>query len=264
MIIRLLLLSIFIGSQTLQAQEVDHAFTVGTGLTNVYDSYLSPLEYKGWEIRAQRETLRPTRLLDGKVQVQSILNLHASYTKNPSKSGKMYEGLLNWNINWLYTWHKSPKWDILAGPMIDLNGGVIYNKRNSNNPAQGKVYANIGVSGMVGYHFKLFNQAFRLRYELSAPLVGVMFSPEYGESYYEMFGLKKGGWHNVCLTTPLSQPSIRNSLYLDFTWHRTNLRIGYIGDIQQSRAKGIRSHTYSHTIMIGYIKQFQISKKPIQ
>ena len=251
-------------SLSIGAQEVSHAFTLGVGLTNVFDSYLSPLEYAGKELRLQRETLRPTQICNGNVTVQTILNAHASYGENQSGNGKMYEGLLNWNVAWLYKWDINSRFTVLAGPMLDLNGGVIYNKRNSNNPAQAKVYANADVSAMAYYHFKLFHRPFRLRYQLAVPVVGVMFSPEYGESYYEMFELGHGGWHNVCPTTPFSQPSLRHSLFLDFTLINTNLRIGYVGDIQQSAIKQLHSHTYSHALMVGVIKDFQISKKPIQ
>ena len=76
--------------------------------------------------------------------------------------------------------------------------------------------------------------------------------------------LKNGGWHNLCLTTPFSQPSLRHSLYLDFTLARTNMRVGYMGDLQQSSVNRLKSHTYSHAFMVGFTKNFIISKKPIQ
>lgn len=260
--ILVLLISCF--SLLAQAQEVSHTLTFGVGTTNVYDDYLSPLEYTGTEARIQRETFRQTHLMDSNVYVQTQLNAHASYGKGPNKSGKMYEGMLNWNIGWLYQWQITDKLTILAGPMADLNGGVIYNKRNSNNPAQAKAYVNADISGMAFYRFRMFKRPFRLRYQVSVPVVGLMFSPEYGESYYEMFELKNGGWHNLCLTTPFSQPSLRHSLYLDFTLARTNMRVGYMGDLQQSSVNRLKSHTYSHAFMVGFTKNFIISKKPIQ
>ena len=248
----------------LNAQEVSHALTVGVGAINVYDSYLTPLEYSGTEIRVQRETFRQTHLMNNKVYVQTLLNAHASYGRNESLNGKMYEGILNWNIGWLHKWELNEKLAILAGPMADLNAGFIYNERNTNNPAQGKVYVNADVSGMADYHFSLWKHNFRLRYQLSLPVLGLMFSPEFGESYYEMFGQQHFGWHNVAVTTPFSQPSLRQSLYLDFTWHNTNLRVGYVGDLHQSKVNRIECHTYSHAIMVGVIKNFLINKKPIQ
>lgn len=252
-------------SLSASAQEVSHALTIGVGTNHAYDSYLSPMEYAGTELRIQRETFRKTGLKEGNVFYQTQLNAHASMGESkPSRNGKMYEGLVNWNMGWLYQWKLNEKFSLLAGPMADLNAGVFYNRRNSNNPAQAKVYANADISGMAYYHFRLFQHPFRLRYQLSVPILGCMFSPEYGESYYEMFELGKGGWHNVCLTTPFSQPSLKQSLFLDFTLHSTNIRVGYIGDIQQSKVNKLSSHTYSHALMVGIIRNFQISKKAIK
>lgn len=44
----------------------------GVGYTNVFDTYLSPQEYKGIEFRISRETMRMTTLGDGNVSVQNF------------------------------------------------------------------------------------------------------------------------------------------------------------------------------------------------
>lgn len=260
-----MVLGLLLQAEALFAQETDnrytsHGLTVGVGSTNVLDSYLSPLEYKGTEIRMQRETLRKTTKGDGKIYVQTLLNAHASYSENATGNGKMYEGLLNWDLTYLYrfpsvTQHLS----IFAGPTLDLNGGAIYNKRNSNNPAQAKVSANLAATGMLLYDFHALKKDFLLRYQATLPLMGVMFSPEFGESYYEIFGLKHGG-HHVCLTTPLSAPSLRQTLSLDFPVRNTLIRVSYVGDIQQSKVNQIKSHVWSHALLLGFVKNFKLIK----
>ena len=44
----------------------------GVGLTNVFDTYLSPQEYKGIDFRVSRELIRMTKLFDGNVSVQNF------------------------------------------------------------------------------------------------------------------------------------------------------------------------------------------------
>ncbi len=165
----------------------------GVGHSNVFETYLSPLEYTGTEVRFLHESMRMTRLLGGKVSGQSLIQVNASYNKNISQTAEMYAGLVNWSYALHYQFRMNDdKLKILVGPMLDLNGGVVYNRRNSNNPAQAKAYGGLGASGMLIYKFRIARYPLTVRYQANLPLLGVMFSPEYGESYYEIFSLGNG------------------------------------------------------------------------
>ena len=121
----------------------------GAGFNNVLETYLSPLEYKGPELRFMHEGMRTTRLMDGNVSGQHLLQVMASKTQNPAKNGDMYTGMVSWSYALHYRFALRENLKLLAGPYIELNGGVVYNRRNSNNPAQAKAYGNIGASGML-------------------------------------------------------------------------------------------------------------------
>lgn len=231
----------------------------GAGFNNVMDTYLSPLEYTGPEVRILHERMKMTRLMDGNVSTQSIFQLHASYTENISKTAKMYYGLLNWSYALHYQFRINENLKLLAGPMIDLNGGVIYNERNSNNPAQAKAFGNIAASGMAIYKFRIRQYPLVLRYQANLPLMGIMFSPEYGESYYEIFSLGHGG-KNVLFTSLHNAPSLRQMLTLDFPIRQTIMRVGYLCDIQQSKVNNLKTHAYSHDFMIGFVRNLYLLK----
>lgn len=232
---------------------------VGAGFANVFDTYLSPLEYKGAEVRFLFENMRMTGLMDGNVSAQHIFQVSFDYTKNPTKSVKSYSGLINWTYALHYHKKYNERLKILFGPMIDVNGGVIYNQRNSNNPAQAKAYLNLGGSAAVYYNFHIGRSPFTLRYQANLPLLGIMFSPEYGESYYEIFGLGNGG-KNVLFTSLHNMPSLRQMLSLDCPIKNSILRIGYLCDLQQSKVNNIKSHTYSHNFMIGVVRNLYFLK----
>lgn len=229
---------------------------VGAGFSNVFDTYLSPLEYKGPEVRFLLENMRMTRLMDGKVSAQHIFQVSFNYTKNPSKSVKSYSGIINWSYALHYQKQCTQRLKLLFGPMLEVNGGFIYNKRNSNNPAQGKAYASLGGSAMAIYKFHIGHTPLTLRYQANLPLLGAMFSPEYGESYYEIFGLGHGGKH-VLFTSVHNMPSVRQYLTLDCPIKHSILRIGYLCDIQQSKVNNLKSHIYSHDFMIGVVRNLQ-------
>jgi hypothetical protein len=231
----------------------------GAGYNNVLDTYLTPLEYTGPEIRIMHERMRMTRLMKGNVSTQSIFQVQASYTENISQTAQMYYGLINWSYALHYQFRISDQFKILAGPMIDLNGGVIYNERNSNNPAQAKAYGSIAASGMAIYKFHIRQYPFVLRYQANLPLMGVMFSPEYGESYYEIFSLNNGG-KNVLFTSLHNAPSLRQLITLDFPIRKTIMRVGYLCDIQQSKVNNLKTHSYSHDFMIGFVRNLYLLK----
>lgn len=116
----------------------------------------------------------------------------------------------------------------------------------------------ISPSAAVKYRFRLWNTPFSARYEVSAPLFGVMFSPNYGQSYYEIFS--RGDYdHNVVPTTIASTPSLRQMLTLDFTLGRTTLRIGYLGDFRQAKVNNLKYHTYSNMVLIGFVRSFKLT-----
>lgn len=230
---------------------------VGAGKTNVYDTYLSPLEYRGPELRFMHESMRMTRLMGGRVSAQRIVQVNASSTDNISKSGKSYSGMFNWTYALHYQYNVDDRLKILFGPMLDLNGGFIYNTRNSNNPAQAKVYGSIDASAMAIYKLRIGRYPMTLRYQANLPFIGVMFSPEYGQSYYEIFSLKHSG-KNVLFTSFHNTPTVRQMLTLDFPIGKTIMRAGYLCDIQQAKVNNLKSHFYSHNFMIGFVRNFQM------
>lgn len=245
----------------LQAQEdtlnpqryVMRATMYGVGRTKILDTYLSPLEYKGIEVRVSRELMRMTRLFDGNVSMQNYFQANVSYTENKAETSNQFSGLVNWSIGLHYQFRINDHLKLLAGGLGELNGGFIYNLRNSNNPASAKAYADIAASAMAIWHFKIRSYPMILRYQINVPVLGVMFSPDHQESYYEIFSL--GNHHNIIKFASLhNHPSFRQMLTLDFPVGFAKLRAGYIWDMQQSRVNGLKTHINSHVFMIGFVK----------
>ena len=230
----------------------------GIGHTNILDTYLSPMEYTGPELRILRENIRKTKWLEGNVSQQSLFQANVAMTENRAKSGSELYFLANWNLAYHYHFPINEKLTLLAGPNLELNGGMIYNLRNSNNPVNAKVDFQLGVSGMAIYQFRIKEHPFVLRYQLNLPLIGLMFSPEYGQPYYEM-SLSNDWSKNICFTSPYNHPSLRQFLTLDFPIKKTNLRLGYVCDIQQAKVNHLKSHAWSHAFMIGFVKHFYLA-----
>ena len=61
--------------------------------------------------------------------------------------------------------------------------------------------------------FHIGNYPLTARYQVALPLMGIMFSPEYGQSYYEIFSLKHGG-KNILFTSLHNNPSLKQMITL--------------------------------------------------
>ena len=233
------------------------ATLVGVGTASIYDSYLSPQEYKGIDFRILRETVRMTRLAKGNISTQNLFQSNLSYTHNRIDNNNTFSGLINWNYGLHYHFRITPNFQLLAGALSDLNAGFVYNLRNTNNPASVRAYLNLDASVAAIWDIRIKNYPLTLRYQANLPVVGAMFSPQKGQSYYEIFTL--GNSEGVIQVTSLhNQPSLRQMLSIDLPTRRFTMRLSYVADLQQSRVNGIQTHAYSHAFMVGFVKKLYL------
>lgn len=238
---------------------VTRSVTYGVGYSNIFDTYLSPQEYRGIEARVARETMRMTRRAGGRLSVQNYLQANVSYTHNHVDNNNTFYGLVNWNYGLHYHIPLAPGLRLLAGGLADLNGGFAYNLRNGNNPASARAYLNLDASLMAVWDVRIRRYPLTLRYQANLPLAGAMFSPHYGQSYYEIFSLGNSGGV-VRFTSLHNQPSLRQMLTVDFPVRRVRMRVAYVCDLQQASLNGLRSHAYGHAFMVGFVRELYLLK----
>ena len=228
---------------------------IGLGSINMLDTYLSPEKYKGADIRYFSHTIRevPGDKWSQEIMHQGIIGEGS----DRADDGTLMTGLYSLTYVLQRSWQLSAdRLGITLGGMADFSIGGTFSARNQNNPAQLRLSMQLGPSASATYRFKLWKKPFSARYECSAPLVGLMFSPNYGQSYYEIFS--RGNYeHNAVVTSPFSAPSMRNMLTLDTRIWGTTLRIGYLCDIQQAKVNGLKQHFYTHALLIGFVRHFK-------
>lgn len=231
-------------------EAVAQSYMIGAGPSNILDTYLTPEHFSGAGFtylyigEHQKPENKWSSVMEHEVDI--------SATQDRSENISMLEG--NYYIYWgkYYNWRLlDNKLRLQAGGLVNANLGFLYSLISSNNPVQARASLNIMPSGIATYNFKLWRKTFSLRYELDLPLAGIMFSPNYGQSYYEIFS--RGNYdHNVVPTTFVSAPTMRQMITLD--WHtgkKWNLRVGYLGHYQQAQVNNLKQHIYSHRVLIG-------------
>ena len=239
----LLLMATVVSAYGQTGGERAHSVVFGGGGADVLDTYLSPYSYTGPALHLQRHTERTVRTFGiDDICFQTLLDIDCAFLENPAGNVDEYAGGARFS----------------TGPMLTGYLGGVYNERNGNNPAQGKAELTVDLSAKLKWDFNLLRRRMSLSYQLAVPLIGVAFSPEYGQSYYEAFSLEDGHT-NAVFAHVGNMPSMRHLLSLDIPIRKassTALRLTYAGYFMQSEFNKLRYHSYTHSFMVGVTKYF--------
>ena len=229
---------------------------VGFGFNSVYDSYLSPLKYTGKNAGLHFEQMKNTSLMKRKIFAQHLLNANYSWSDNNAGTASYYSGLFEYNYGLLHRFKPAEKWQVFAGMQAGGLLGFVYNTRNGNNPATGKAHVNLNLSTIANYNFRIFKQPVHLRYQLNVPVVGAMYSPQFGESYYEI-GL--GATDNlVHLSSLHNYLSVRNMVAAEIPFNKFTLMFSYHFSLYETRINDLDTQLITNTFYIGLSSNFFI------
>lgn len=224
----------------------NNAWMFGIGGVNMYDTYLSPLKYTGFTAKIYNEKMRRTTWFNNRFDKQQILGIEFAKGDNPAKNATNYWLLADYRLGGHYQLVEHDKIRLCVGGLWDIDLGVLYNERNGNNPASARAYTNLNASILASYKLPWF----ALRWQFDTPFIGMLFSPKYGQSYYEIsIGnsakvVNFASFHN--------QRALRNYITLDIPINKNILRIGYLGSYYQTKVHSINTHHYTNSFVIGF------------
>ena len=262
-------------TDTQRATWKTNALMLGVGHTSTLDTYLSPEHYRGADVRLMSHTRREK---EKSAWISQLTHeAHAAYTDNRSGNGGEITADYTFRYTLLHRWNTSigsRPLRLMAGAAAAADAGFTYNTRGTNNPANARlavrIEPTIAVDLPVGRRSSTHGTPVCpaetpmwpvvMHYEASAPLAGLMFSPNYGQSYYEIF--TRGNYdHNCVPTTIASTPSLRHMLTADIRIGRTTMRIGYLGTYEQTSVNRLKTHAYTHSLLIGLVRHFRTIKR---
>lgn len=233
-----------------------HSSTFGIGLSREYDSYLSPISYTGAAISFDNEVWKQSRLFADDVYKQTYFAGRFGDLQNEAGNGAAMDGYFDASSALLFRFFRQGGLELFAGPELMLEMGGVYNMRNSNNPAQVKLDADLGASFQAAWNFSLLARMWRLSWQSDVPLMGFFFSPSYQKSYYEIFylGHTDGILH---ASTPFNSLSSRHFLRLDVQNRKGFLRLQCSYGLSQWHAAGNSYRNDAFSISVGYVHFLQ-------
>jgi len=257
-------LNLYISAQTdtdSAPYSVNEGTLIGIGQYNIYDSYLSDSKYTGRGFSIINERMKMVSA-HPRFSSQQIFHVNMSSTENPAHTIGLLSGFVDYSYGYHYRFQPADRLKLLAGASVGGMLGFMYNTQGSNNSIAIHADIDLNLSAAALYTLYLRNYPITFRYQIDAPIAGVLFMPEYGQSYYEIFSL--GNTSGVIrLSSIQNKRAMRNFLTIDLPLRSFTLRMGYTNSVyylNDAKMKGSADptvyHHISHNLMIGLVKEF--------
>lgn len=230
--------------------------SIGLGGVIQKDDYLSPLKYGGMRLTLQQEKFLPIEAYD-KVHYWSSYacgSFDLSSATNPAGNASFYSVFGDWRNSLLYHFTPIvPRLQVMAGPGLRLGAGGLWSNRNGNNPGSLRLYADI--IGHVTLAYRLSSNYWPVLFRLTdqVGLLGLGFSVDYGESYYEYFLVNERHSRGIYFRNPFR--SLSNQLIFSIDVPLLDygtMSVGYRWRMDNSHVHNLTTIDRSHSFMIGY------------
>ena len=228
---------------------VTSSYSVEYGAASTLDTYLSPLRYQGSTITLNGSWLKAMRQNPRRLIMAFDASIGLESQLSPARNSRLYDFSLDFSWSMMYRWRPIEHFQVGVGGGAALNIGALYLARNSNNPVSARASVDITANAMASYSLHIGRLPVRLIDRVSMPVVGAFFSPEYGETYYEIYlgnhaGLAHCGWWG-------NHFRIDNLLAADISLGTVALRVGYHFDFSSGKVHDIVTRHTTHSLVIG-------------
>ena len=240
---------------------VTSSLMAGAGFADMLDTYLSPLDYKGYNLSIRAERERYAKYMSNRINRQVT---EACFIRTKSRSGNGLDlgGLFSYNSSTLWEKEFFNSLSIAGGPMIGCELGFIYNLRNGNNPASAILDVHLEGAMQAKYKFFIHKWAktpFYVSLQWDLPVIKTFFCPNYGQSYYEIFSL--GNTKNVVHFGSFGKGFDTDiNLSIDVPLWNGYIKCGVYNKTRNMHVNSLKRRMVNTNFMIGYTRRFVIIK----
>lgn len=223
---------------------------LAAGSASVLDTYLTPVRYSGWDIALRYEHSQATGFAPQRWVRRLTVGADYANVHNPNRTGNRLH-VLDLSGEWalMRRWRPRPCWQFTLGPMIDADGGAVYNPAGSNNVVSVRARVGVGAAATASLATRMARRPLTLTAAVSLPVLGVWFSPDGDESYYEMYvGNRR---HLAHLAWWGNRFDAGVGVTADWRLGGTVLRLAYRARFETSACRGLDTRLMRHTVGIG-------------
>ena len=159
------------------------------------------------------------------MSIQFKLGMEAGSLLNPAQTSAMTYLAIDYSVGMHYHFRPMKGLIVLAGGSWDIDLGYKDVPRNVNNPGNVDLATNLNLSGVAMYDIPLRRRTLRLQLAVETPVLGWMYVPLDGASYYEMFGI--GNLSNIShVSSIFNRRGITPKLSVDIPFKKTVWQVG--------------------------------------
>lgn len=249
-------LSVLISGSAIRAEEknapqpIRSLWMLSVGHEEARDNYLSLVRFSGtgvslsgeWEKMFPSSPDRIGMRFDGDLGVGSMLN--------GGRTQRMYDLDAGFGWGMFRKWVPDESWSLKLGGRCGIGAGMLYLMGNGNNPVSARGVIDLSLTGSVSYSFRIRSKRLSVCDSFRIPVAGLFFSPQYGESYYEIYlGNRRGLVH---FGYPGNRFCICNRLSVAYPFRRRYaVEAGYGIEYTSQRADNLTTRIARHSFVIG-------------
>ena len=263
--LKLLIICLIVSANIFAAETIcrsNNRFAVNVGEMSITDHYLSNQEYKGLSLGLDINHTNYYNNTDNRISWQIYDHWRYGRLINPSYTAMIQYIGGNAGFASHYNWHPAKGLRLMAGGAIDIYGATKNQSRNVNNPFSADIQINLMAS--IGAQYKLTWKRWALSFEYMAttPLIGGMFVPEMGQSYYEIYLNLPSALNEVAHFTSFhNRQGIKGNLSVNFILPTVTLFMGMNHNHQWWQANNMSFYIKELSVQIGIALNLGIIKE---
>ena len=237
-------------------------FAISLGEMSVTDHYLSNQEYSGITLGLDANHTAYYNSTDSCASWLVYDHWRYGQLINSSYSAVIQYFGGNAGFASHYNWHPAKGLRLMAGGAIDIYGATKNQSRNVNNPFSADIQ--ISLMASIGAQYKLTWKRWALSFDYMAttPLIGGMFVPEMGQSYYEIYLNMPSALNEVAHFTSFhNRQGIKGNLSVNFILPTVTLFMGMNHNHQWWQANNMNFYIKELSGQIGIALNLGIIKE---